>query len=180
MHCWRVTFRFLTLAGTGPSHTCSSRGGTGKREDLVEAVSLEKQQGPCWDRGHWHRAGELWSVWYRLAGVGAGSNFGWGQWWPSVFSTRGQGQWGVATKAMRPSRKWHLRLQQVNCDDCQGEAQEPFGDPASQKGRTRAWDSTDLLPQTQGQWLLLQLPQNSSSGPSSAGRSRRTQATPIP
>ena len=28
------------------------------------------------------------SMWYRLAGVGAGSNFGWGQWWPSGFSTR--------------------------------------------------------------------------------------------
>ena len=28
---------------------------------------------------------------------------------------------GVATKAMRLNRKWHLRLQQVNCNNCQRE-----------------------------------------------------------
>lgn len=49
----------------------------------VGAVGLEKQQGPCRDRKHWHQAGDLWSVWCKLAGIGAGSSFGPGQWWPS-------------------------------------------------------------------------------------------------
>ena len=46
-------------------------------------------------------------------------------WLRSVVTFRFQhtdrGQWGVATEAMRLSRKWHLWLQQVNCNDCQGE-----------------------------------------------------------
>ena len=116
----RVTFRFPPLLGTGSSHTCS-RDGTGKRENVVGAVGLEEQWGPCRDRGHWHQVGDLRSMWCKLAGMGAGSNFGPARWWPLGFTTQDLEQWGVATKAMRLSRKWHLWLQQVNFNDCQGE-----------------------------------------------------------
>lgn len=148
----------------------------------VGAVGLEKQQVPCRDRKHWHQAGNLWSVWCKLAGMGAGSSFGPGQWWPSGLpsSPPGSGTMGCCNQSHEEEQRMAPVVAAGELWWLPRRAQEPLGDPASQRGRTRAWDSVDLLPQARSQWLVLLFLKTPPVAFLQLGEGGVVQVTPIP